>query len=349
MPFSTLEEQIFLVLGPWLGQKPDLDHFKSIFHTDSSNKELLGYLTSHGLLGFYEDALKRNQIWNKISSSFQRQLEKGVCAQWTSNLQLARLQDFVVKILKEENVSFILLKGLPLSERLYQNAMLRPSGDVDILLHPKDWRKGIDIFKMKGFKPHLFNDSSFHITLCHQNFPGNLEAHQRLSDERFSISVMDIFNRSKIKKISDQELLVMDPTDELLYLTYHHACHYLLYHWVWLFDVFQFVQVHHHLIDWRELAIRSKKYHLKNCLFPSLKYCHFYFGHCWSNSVKKELDFLLEQNGEELSFQIASHFLANLSKPFHSKVSRFRWARRIYGFFLTEGSIRKLRAFSQKV
>lgn len=44
----------------------------------------------------------------------------------------------IVKILNIENIPYVILKGIPLNQQLYQNRCIRLSSDIDLLIRPSD-------------------------------------------------------------------------------------------------------------------------------------------------------------------------------------------------------------------
>ena len=54
---------------------------------------------------------------------------------------------------QSENISVIVLKGTPLSYRLYGNFALRQSIDIDLLIHPADKKKAISLLYKQGYRP----------------------------------------------------------------------------------------------------------------------------------------------------------------------------------------------------
>jgi len=312
-------------------------------------------LLNHGFLGVYEAFLKKNQLWDQAPLEIRDFLEKGLAAQWTANMHLAALQDWVSDLLEEENVSFLIFKGLPLSERLYGNALIRPVGDVDLVVKPKDFVDVYSFLKDKGFRvqksvsEEYYRKNHFHLPLVSEKFPGILEVHWGLSDHRFSFPIEEIFSRLERQKISERDLWIMDPTDEILYLTYHHANHYLLFRWIWLMDVTLWLIRYGNKIDYQELAQRMKRFRLQKPFLASLYYCQYYFR----ENIPADIRFKLEDFYREQSFihkqRKLLHFLADPKKPFSNRVVKYSWARKSLALSLVSGVSHKANALARKI
>ena len=266
------------------GVKAHLVAFFQVWNPSGGEEAVYHQLVHHGLLAFYEMALRELGQWQHCPKKLQENITHGLRAQVTANIQLARLQDEVVNILRQNHIAFIPLKGSVLSERLYQNALLRSSGDVDILIQNGDYERTMSQLKNNGFKqldPNketFYRQRHFHIPLRHEHVPGVLELHWNLSDGRVVFDIPGIFSRTQKIILSDQEVLVMDPTDELLYLMYQHGCHSFLGRKSWILDINQFVKNFGSQIKKDLFLDRMSKWRLKNFVQTSRYYCRKFFS-----------------------------------------------------------------------
>jgi len=166
-------------------------------------------------------------------------------------VNLLKVQEIALRIIQSENIPCLLLKGLLLSERLYDNRSVRPSSDVDILLPGKYFKQGVNLFLQNGFCEVRPIAGHFHATLSHPDLSGVVELHHGLGDRVFPFDVEAIFSRS--------EGGLMEATDELLYLAYHTGRNYFVFRLVLLIDLVLAVRRWGNRIDWEKMAKRAQE------------------------------------------------------------------------------------------
>ena len=127
-----------------------------------------------------------------------------------------------IKNVLPEN-SFIVLKGLPLSQQLYNDFAYRDSSDVDILIEPKNEKQIIELLVNKGFsRSHNYEH---HYVL--KRYGISVEVHRKLSQ---------IFKTKEIEKnawsnslhvvVENNKFRVMDNNSQYNYLLINASTHY---------------------------------------------------------------------------------------------------------------------------
>lgn len=133
----------------------------------------------------------------------------------------------VIKKLEDEGVRCCLLKGAA-AARFYDVPDLRISADTDILIDPRDEKRIEAFLKNNGYSVTPRGKNGHHLKARHP-VGGLLEAHVRAYSE---LSSEIVFN-GRVKYSTDyekaviygKELYVMNPNDELTYLTAHYIKH----------------------------------------------------------------------------------------------------------------------------
>ena len=130
-------------------------------------------------------------------------------------------------------IPFIPLKGPILAARLYGDYTVRPTSDVDVLIRPSDFARARAAIEALGghLEPSYAKDLEYHRRFHHNvgfALAGVLvEIHERASTHfgaRFPSE--PLIARGRAETVVDEELLLMDPVDEVIFLAVHAAGHY---------------------------------------------------------------------------------------------------------------------------
>jgi hypothetical protein len=81
---------------------------------------------------------------------------------WHKNLLVIDAARKVISLFNRENIPVILLKGVPLLAKVYENTGARSIGDADILVDPACFKKAVDIMKANSWQ--YIYDSPFAIS-----------------------------------------------------------------------------------------------------------------------------------------------------------------------------------------
>ena len=144
------------------------------------------------------------------------------------NLRINSVFIQICKILKDHKVDFILLKGIDLQYRLYQNPALRPMLDIDILLKDKDVDKVTNHFISLGAKQIRVSESKFIDSLKHHDSPIifnqiAIEFHRSIVDsyDITKLGHLNIWDYSEYTVIEGIEVKVLIPELLIIYLCHH--------------------------------------------------------------------------------------------------------------------------------
>jgi hypothetical protein len=191
--------------------------------------------------------------------------------------------------LMRSGIKTIWLKGLILSERLYNQFEARHCGDLDLLVAPGELGKVQDLLARLGFQPHHPESpgKEFHPMAAHHavwakhilpNWRLMLEVHDRLSGPAAcQPTVVELFARSQIVSFLGQPFRVPSFEDELLILCLHaHHHNYALLRC--LMDVAEFVRRFHDKIDWPLLVGQARAARCLGRLRAGLEITHSLVG-----------------------------------------------------------------------
>lgn len=169
----------------------------------------------------------------------------------------------VGEALDAAEIPFLVLKGFPLSERLYEPGYLRHCGDLDILIEPKDFARAHGVALAGGYTPsvtypHLTTRILGHDAAYDHRTAPSLELHLRLHSN-FGIrpAAAPFFERAEAQTLSDgYRVRALGRVDDFVHLAAHATAH----RWSklrWLYDIYLFLRRHPDL-DWDTVAARTE-------------------------------------------------------------------------------------------
>ena len=160
--------------------------------------------------------------------------------------QLPSLQRLALS-LREHETPFLVLKGLPLAQRLYGDPFVREAADIDLLVAPESFAKSREAALAAGFVPAMsFAETPARIRWAQrvrkeETFVRDdirLELHRRLlgNSHYFDAPFAEFHERRSWVEIGGERYPTLPPDEELVYLMCHGAGH----GWMqlkWLCDV----------------------------------------------------------------------------------------------------------------
>ncbi len=174
------------------------------------------------------------------------------------------------KIFGAAGLPFMPLKGLVLSHFLYQDPVLRPCVDIDLLVPGAELARAAALLRERGYRFITHWNSrrdrfrrrvSNHWELFHPERRIMLELHHQLLSRSCSskLGIEGIWRNAQAVALSGREFLFMSPEDLLLYLAVHSAKE----NWASLLQVYDMaalISVHPHL-DWAAVLARAEEWH----------------------------------------------------------------------------------------
>jgi len=195
----------------------------------------------------------------------------------------------VLKVLQNENIPVILLKGAHLAEVVYGNKALRSMSDIDIMLKEEDLHKSVNLLFQSGFsvtdekqaKYIVKNITGHYHILPHlKHFPDlkngtiKLDVHCSIADEAssFNIDIDGLWKRARPTTIAGIEVLVLSPEDLLLHSCLHSVySHFFEYGLRPLCDILETTRYYRDRIDWTKLEHCAVQWNTKNFVYLTLR------------------------------------------------------------------------------
>jgi hypothetical protein len=264
----------------------------------------------HGVASLLHLYLSRPDTPHRVPIGVSRRLGSIYYANAVRALRAEEQLADIVGWLGGNGVEAMLLKGLFLSEALYQNMALRPVGDIDLLIHRSDVARVDGLLRKIGFSPapgslplRYYREIHFHRLYVRGPGPEAipLEVHWDLKD-RFHllrVNMDEIWDGARPWSTGRCTVSAMGRTDLLIYLCYHaekHACfsryidefsplgpevvleNTVSAELLWYADVLRLIGLDGHAMEWELVAAKSRRWGVEGEVYASLAVTDRVFG-----------------------------------------------------------------------
>lgn len=199
-----------------------------------------------------------------IPKESQIALRKAYLATLSKNMKIYEELAKLLRMLNDEEIHIIALKGIALAELVYENIALRPMIDIDLLARSKDIKRINDILLklnwniQEGFITTGFNEEfSKHISYTINRVL--LEIHPKLNE----FPKLDPWDNAVSANICSNNTFILGKEDFFLHLCIHLEDHYrtgLETNLIWYIDIVKFLQLYQSDINWDYVAKISIEY-----------------------------------------------------------------------------------------
>jgi hypothetical protein len=193
--------------------------------TDQDWGVLLGYLSVQRLTGLGVAAMKAGWLRPSDTQRFLLLDRHRRAMTWALTLERRLLQ--LAEAFRSDGIDFVVLKGAALAHTHYPDPSWRAFGDLDLLVHTKDWQRSCQLLRESGFRrlvpePRPRFDERFGKAATHADVVGlQVDLHRTLVIGPFGfwIDSEQLFQRRASFQLAGQPLPRLD--DTALFL---HAC-----------------------------------------------------------------------------------------------------------------------------
>jgi hypothetical protein len=225
---------------------------------------LLAALGAHGLLSIAYRYFRHRQLPGELYPEFLARLTNHHRLTAVKMTVLYRHVATVIHELTRSGPDFLVLKGPAVAHRLYPDPLLRPFGDLDLMVRERDWRHAHDALRTLGFTaeeawsgptPKLTAACThYEVKYRHPTTGVRVEVHfDDLLNAGFASRDLDgYWARAQECSIDGQRVLALSPEDQLLHLCAH--AHYHGYtRLCWFTDLAFAIRDHGASLDWDRL------------------------------------------------------------------------------------------------
>jgi len=223
----------------------------------------------------------------KIPAWFMENLKNRRDSAIVKNLFLWRELNRLIGLLSQENISALALKGVFMSDIIYQTIDVRPLVDIDILIKKSDLEKAQALLQKNGYvKSDEYPAEILYIP--------NRAQPKILIDLHHALNIPDelllpknfMWLRAEKKENSASEILYPSIEDSIICAAlhfFHHISDAFLYnsppsHIKSILDIHEIISKKQNEINWNYILEFSKKYKVRYILHLSLTFSKIYFN-----------------------------------------------------------------------
>jgi putative nucleotidyltransferase-like protein len=238
---------------------------------------------AHGVAPLVYAALKKCDLLNIAPLSEVENLRLSYLrASVSNNLVFQELSNWV-KRFERENIPVIILKGGALASTLYDDAGLRPMGDLDLLIPRESVARAREALIEEGYEEGyaaltgMAGDEAARFSVAQSfqrmgNRPSQIDIHWHPFTAPYffeRIPVEWFWRRTARFQAGDACALAFSPEAQLLHL----SAHYMLHGYrrlIWSYDIAQLIARCSNALDWDEIIEAAEEFGLSQLLLKSL-------------------------------------------------------------------------------
>jgi len=292
----------------YLLAKQDLgsDEIEELKETANSSKIDLAYIFrtsfAHGIEPLIYLNIKK-YLPQILSPNLVSKFEEGYNKILINNVSLFKELINVANLLNKSSIPFAVIKGLPLTERLYNDIGIKKSIDIDIFVKENDIPFIKNIFLSNGYE--IYKDKPLTYGLVFLKKGGSkiarlVEFETKLIRQHPVKNIdyeKDIWTTIQTVEIDDLDFPALSFENELLYLCLHNFHHlYLNFaslrtkhpiytEFKWLCDINNFINIYGNKINWGLFTERCKRYNLSTIIYYIFLQTKIYLKTSIPNSV----------------------------------------------------------------
>jgi hypothetical protein len=180
------------------------------------------------------------------------------------NVRLYHQLSKVLKMLQNDGIPVIALKGVHLAEVVYGDLALRPMDDMDLLVRTTDLSRIEAKLLEMGYVPpenkswYVENHRHFHYVLPNGGVPVEVHWNIQSPTSLFKLDVEKFWERAQPAAIAGIEVLVLSPEDLLLHLCLHVSfSHKFRIRLISFCDISETVRYYRDEMDWEQVQLRA--------------------------------------------------------------------------------------------
>lgn len=214
----------------------------------------------------------------------------------------------IARELELRGIDFLMLKGIIYSQYLYDTPGLRPTKDVDCLIHREDAGEVDTILRDFGFEQTRHDEMNY---IRYDAIPLVIDVHTKL----FFPPEKNLWKTSRKIKISGHLFYTPDLENQLVYLIAHPLIQHGYLKLIWVNDFLFFLRKHKVDIDSSRFRALTRSYGLEVPFFHFLNFCKKHF----SNAYPELNQFSIERQASQKTVFFADAIFQkciSASKPF---------------------------------
>lgn len=263
-----------------------------------------------------------------------------------NNLRLNGELSRLLAVLKTENIPLIPLKGIVLSNTVYENISLREMNDIDVLADPGNLERIADILTNMGYRPTQPFDLENVIRMGHhlprfiKRNHAHFELHWNITNPgaSYSIEPHGLWERAIPVQIAGRNALMLSAEDMLLHLCLHTSyLHPFTFGLRPFCDIAETIDHFGYALDWQLLADRAVSQNWQRGIYLALRLAVDLAGAWVPGSIMEKLKpaDMSEAIMETARTQIFTdkYFATSIPAPFAKLLESRRFTEKIKIFY----------------
>jgi len=237
------------------------------FLSSGVNADLLVNMAlKEGIAGILYKNLLKSGIFEFLDNGLQEKFQSQYYRTLYINLKLNHALKIILSQLNQNGIEVVLLQGIDLLQKVYDDIGLRPLSDIDLWVLDKDYRKLIPILTSLGYRPDPLYPNTFRkgpTTLdlhTHILWADRIQARQYLLSKDQNI----IYQNTRLIEIDGLKARCLGQYDRIIYLGLHMLKHNAE-RLIWLVDIYR-LTADFGSSEWEHLLVRSKELGQEKCI-----------------------------------------------------------------------------------
>ncbi len=270
---SNKEKRAIIEIVKLCFDNADIDKVKA--KLDKCDEEsLIELLTDTGISGFIHNKLCQDDKYNPFNLDNTRKLfqRSGVIS-----IRNTIIRDNLMTLctaLNAKNIQYIILKGIPLIERVYSDETIRPTSDIDILINQEQYNEVQSVLDALNYRfptkkmeklsplmtkewvetkkaeiPFVKRDIPFDITVD-LHFDMSLFHDNEFMNQMFDMDSYDFLNNTQIIDMDSFYVSCLNDEIEFIYSVYHYTIQHSFMGLKWLIDICYMITNDKFIINW---------------------------------------------------------------------------------------------------
>lgn len=223
----------------------------------------------------------------------------------------------IASVFVAQNIPVIGLKGIYLSEWLYQDIGLRQFSDIDLLVKKEDALTCISLLTSMGYKPSTSSkfaeivDAELQKDIIH--YPPmisnglSVELHIKLhsKNEKFNLDVTELWKNAISTIVNGVNVQTLNITDLLIHLCLHLNKHFRAGHvqFTGFNDITNLLEKYAETINWNEFRESCRRYKCEEVVFEYIVLVNKYMNAAVPPDLIQNFSILLTKKDEQLFFK----------------------------------------------
>ncbi len=239
---QPIEYQILLAAGTVDPDKDRQAHLRKLLAGEFDQDRLIQQAKKEGMTGLLYKSLKKSGVLGFLGHLQMQQLQSFYYRTVQRNLQIVHDLKAILRRSNEKGVRVVLLQGVALLEKIYEDIGLRPLTDIDLWVLPE--KRGVfdALMTQLGYQrdplyPNIFKKGTTIVDInSHILWADRIKSRERL----FTKSQQAFHDNIKIVSFEGEPASCLDDVDQVLYLSLHTFKH-CAGRLVWLADIKQLI------------------------------------------------------------------------------------------------------------